>query len=447
MSNSNFQFPVVAPLVTRHAEDAAFYWSQLDRASASPQVGYEKLQHFNRLQDAHLSGLRVAGDNGWLPALHALERWRKPGEAFVCTLLAMRPVDHLRLNSILAVVRQRPDELLRGLVSALAWEGDQSDEVIRIWSSPNADPVAQVAALRAVAVRAPGAVAHLASPLATYFSSSASHVRAAACRAAGGGDISGNTPFLTTALEDSDLAVRAEAAISLATFGGSENALSVLKACVLLQAGLHAGATGWYRLQSLRRLHRWTMKLGLLTPSGASSAHDLLALLPARSGLTFAMAHGDLIHLPFVVEHMANPEVDRYAGWAWETLTGMNLGLVGWTMPEPAPSNQDTSEAITETRLDADNGLARPRHAAVRAHLASNPYLALHGKRVLFGREIDLKHALNLLESAPQPVRTLASSGLSSVESGIRMNVRAPAKEQRNAMHALNYILAEKEAA
>ncbi|MFB9242200.1 hypothetical protein IV454_10480 [Massilia antarctica] len=446
MSNSYFQFPVIGPLVTRHAEDAAFYWSQLDRTAASPQVGFEKLQHFNRLQDAHLAGLRIAGASGWLPALHALERWRKAGEAFVCTLLAMAPVNHARLDNILAVVRQRPDELLRGLVSALVWVGDQSDEVIRIWSGPKADPVAQVAALRAVAVRGPAALAHLASPLATYFSSSTPYVRAAACRAAGAGDKSGIASLLIAALEDVDLAVRAEAAISLATSGEYEHVLSVLKACVLLQAGLYAAATGWYRMQSARRLHRWTTKLALLTPPGASSAHDLLALLPARSGLTFAMAHGDLIHLPFVVEQMANPEVDRYAGWIWETLTGMDLATVGWTMPALAPSTQDTSEATPQTRLDADNGLARPLHAAVHAHLASGPYVQFYGKRVLFGRELDLKHALDLLESAPQPVRSLAVQGLSGVESTVRINVRAPAQEQRSAMNALNYMFFGKSA-
>ncbi|MDQ1835553.1 hypothetical protein RBA09_33075, partial [Massilia sp. CCM 9029] len=226
MDSSTFQFPVIAPLIARHAEDAAFYWSQLDRAGFSPQFGFERLQHFNRLQDAHLEGLKVAGPNGWAPALRALERWRKSGEAFVCALLAMHSGDHTRLDTVLAVVRQRPDELLRGLVSAMAWAGDQSDEVIRLWSDPKADPVAQVAALRAAALRGPAAVVHLASPLATCFSSPTLHVRAAACRAAGVAENAAIAPSLIAALEDVELAVRAEAAIALATMGHDEHALS-----------------------------------------------------------------------------------------------------------------------------------------------------------------------------------------------------------------------------
>ena len=441
MDSTNFEFPVIAPLVARHAEDAAFYWSQMERACNSPQFGFEKLQHFNRLQDAHLHGLTVAGPGAWPPALHALERWRKAGEAFVCARLAMHTVDHARLDTILAIVRRHPGELLRGLVSALAWGSDQSDGVIRAWSNPEADPVAQVAALRAAAVRGAAAMAHLASPLATYFASSSPHVRAAACRAATVANHAGIASTLTGALNDAELAVRAEAAIALATLGEKDVALLALQACVLLQADLQTSATGWYQLQSARRLHRWTMKLALLTTPGAASAQDLLALLPPRSALTFALGHGDLVHLPFVVEQTANPEIDRYAGWVWQTLTGIDLTAAGWTIPDPAPSPQYAHQAITQARRDADNRFSRPLHAAVRAHAASNPFVALHGKRALCGQELDLKHALKLIECAPQAVRFIAAHRLSGT--GVRMNVRAPAAEQRNAMNILHSILDE----
>lgn len=104
MSSFIFQFPVVGPLVTRHAAaDAAFYWSQLDRAFASPQIGFEKLQHVDRLKEAHLNGLRAAGDKGWLSAWNALERWNKAGEAVVCTLLAMRPFDLIVFGEKLSI--------------------------------------------------------------------------------------------------------------------------------------------------------------------------------------------------------------------------------------------------------------------------------------------------------------------------------------------------------
>ncbi|MDQ1835660.1 hypothetical protein RBA09_33640, partial [Massilia sp. CCM 9029] len=193
---------------------------------------------------------------------------------------------------------------------------------------------------------------------------------------------------------------------------------------MLSQAGLHAGATGWYRMQSARRLHRWTTKLALLTVPGASTSQDLLSCLPTRSALTFALAHGDLVHLPFVVEQMRNPEVDRYAGWVWQTLTGMDLAGAGWILSEPVASSEDATQIVTPTKLDADNGLARPFYAAIRAHTASNPYVALHGKRVLCGRVLDLQHAVDLLENAPQAVRFLAAYGLDRTDSGARINVR-----------------------
>ncbi len=448
MDNAPFQFPVIAPLIARHAEDAAFYWSQIDRAAFSPQFGFDKLRHFNRLQDAHLDGLIVAGTNGWPPALRALERWRKAGEAFVCALLALQTADQARLDMTLAVVRQRPDELLRGLVSALAWGGNQSDQVIHLWSDVKADPVAQVAALRAAAIRGAQGVTHLASPVSAYFSSTSPHVRAAACRASAAAADADASSRLVAALADDDLAVRAEAAIALATRNPSDAVYSVLKECVLAQAVLQAGATGWYRMQLARRLRRWTMKLALLTmPGAATAAQDLLTRLPPRSALTFAMAHGDLVHLPFVVEQMANPEVDRYAGWVWQTLTGKDLTHAGWTLANPETIAEDADQGITTTRVDADNGLARPLHAAIRDYTASSPFAALHGKRVLCGRVLDPRHALDLLERAPQAVRLLAANQFAYTDSMIRIIVRAPAQQQEEAMRALHDMLDKRVAA
>ena len=48
------------------------------------------LAHFDRLLQAHLDGIEVAREVGWALALPALQRWRGPGEAFVCTWLVLK---------------------------------------------------------------------------------------------------------------------------------------------------------------------------------------------------------------------------------------------------------------------------------------------------------------------------------------------------------------------
>ncbi|WP_267877617.1 hypothetical protein [Massilia frigida] len=38
MKTDPVPFPIIAPLVRRHAEDAAFYWSQHDGSASSPHL-------------------------------------------------------------------------------------------------------------------------------------------------------------------------------------------------------------------------------------------------------------------------------------------------------------------------------------------------------------------------------------------------------------------------
>ena len=78
---------VIAPLVARHASDAAFYWMRLDQSVTTFHLTLAHYRLFNSRLDAHLEGLEVAGAEGVQPAFAALERWKKPGEAFVCTWL------------------------------------------------------------------------------------------------------------------------------------------------------------------------------------------------------------------------------------------------------------------------------------------------------------------------------------------------------------------------
>lgn len=441
------QFPVIVPLVARHAEDAAFYWSQLDGADQSPQIGFNRLAHFNRLLDAHLDGLRVAGPAGRQAAFAALERWKKPGEAFVCCWFAAGYEDEQPLADLLELVGKRPDELLRGVVSALAWLPlDKALPVLQRWSMAEAVPVAQVAALRAAALIGRAAAPAMAQALATLLRSDNAHVRAACCRAMAALDAAGAAlPPLRAALLDADLAVRAEAAIALASLRETEAAAPVLWQCVAAQAALHARAGGWYRKAAARRLQRWVRHLAWLAPLRHPEIGTLLTTLPPRASLAFALCHGDMAHLPFVIGQMANPDVDRYAAWVWQTLTGIDLAGAGLALPEPDPATLDLHARLTDARLDADNGLPAPNVTAVHACVAAYP--APGGKRMLLGRELDPVHARALLDDAPQIIRALAAQALNQARTRPRIDIRAPAPRQRLAIAAWDGAANERNAA
>lgn len=449
MSATPFEFPVIRALISRHAEDASFYWSQLDRTLVSADVRLERLRHFWRLLEAHLQGLKVAGSVGWQISFAALERWQKPGEAFACTWLALQS-DNSELHAdLLKRIDRRPDQLVRGAVSAFV-TCSQYDfaSAAGIWLANSNIAAAQVVVLRAAALRGNSAVAQLNHPVALYLQSSSAHVRAAACRACAViAESESLIPLLEKALSEHDLQVRSEAAIALGKLGDTDAARPVLLDSVLAQSTSYDGLTGANRAQAGRRLGRWTRELAWLTPIGAPEARNILLHLPPRMALTFALWHGDLAYLPFVIDQLADEDVGRYAGWVWQTLTGIDLNANGLSLAESDPSSLDLEQLITATRLDADNGHPQPDQAAVKAATAASPHLVSRGKRVLLGRDIDASTALDLLENAPQAIRAMAAQVLNQAQSTVRINVRASTTEQRIAMNTLHDMFTPRAAA
>ena len=417
---------------------------QLDWTLGSSTVGLERLHHFNRLLDAHLDGLKVASVIGWEISLDALERWNTLGEAFLCTLLVLRSDNDSMLEDLVKQLSRYPDRLVKGAISALATCAPANFLVtVDQWSAIEANSSAQVVVLRAAAIRGNSAVAQLHNSLPMYLKSNSSHVRASACRVCVvGGQSESVIPLLREIVSDSDLQARAEASIALGRLGHAEAALPVLLQSVLMQASLYSGATCAIRAQASRRLQRWVRELAWLTPIGARQASDLLAQLPPRIALTFALWHGDLAHQPFVIDQLADEDVGRYASWVWQTLTGIDLNANGRALPEPDPASLDPDQLITETRLDADSGHPQSDQAAVSAATAASPHLVGHGKRVLLGREMDAKTALDLLENAPQALRAMAAQMLNHAQSTVRINVRVSTTEQRIAMNTLHDMFA-----
>lgn len=446
---SENHFPVIKPIISRHAEDAAFYWSQLDWTLGSADLRFERLQHLNRLLTTHLNGLEIAGPTGRSITLTALERWQKPGEAFCSVWLALQSLCSNTEDEMLKLLCRRPDQLVRGAISALVGCSPEIfTTVAHRWSATDVAPPAHVIALRAVALRGRSSVPCLSNLLSTYVQSQNPHVRAAGCRVCAVDDQQESViPLLRTALSDPELQVRAEAAIALGKAGDSEAARPVLLQNVLAQASKYRVATGAIRAQATRRLQRWGRELAWITPIGAPEARDLLAQLPPRIALTFALWHGDLAHLPFVIDQLADEDVGRYAGWVWQTLTGIDLTANGLALPEPDLASLDPNRLITEARLDADSGHPQADQAAVRAATAASPYLIGRGKRVLLGREIDAKTALDLLENAPQAIRAMAAQILNHAQSTVRVNVRASTTEQRIAMNTLHDMFSPRAAA
>ena len=447
--------PIIPPLVHRHAGDAAFYWQQHDGSVHSPLVGLPQLLEFDRLLDAHLDGLRVAGQSGWEITLAQLQRWQRAPEVFVSSVLALEHSDPgTRLAAVWAVVQKDPARTLRGLISALAWgPTEQSLGWCRHWLGDERTPIPlAVAASRAVAIRLrqPGqsglstheaVAAVLAQSLPKAIASSDVHLRAAACRLLPHWDESQLVPLL----QDTEPRVRAEAAIGLmqALHRDTRQSNARLRTTSERQHDLQSQAaaalwlvtheacqnltslSGLPRTQAQYRLMRWLCHLGLAAPMGHAGVANLIELLPPRLALWFILHHGNGHYLPWVVQRMADPEVSRLAGWVWSALTGVNLRHQGLALPPRSPTETPRTTDIQ------DPGLPDP-HAAAVEH--SGWVLPSHVVS-LAGRPVDQAVLIQALWHAPQAIRWIANQrlGFAGVST---IDIRAHAKMQHAVLPA-----------
>lgn len=83
--------PVLENIVRQHAEQAAFLWTIYDDALLHPEDNEEmdedRIARVVELLEAHLDGLRIAGEDGIRIAEERYAEYPEPGELFVIRML------------------------------------------------------------------------------------------------------------------------------------------------------------------------------------------------------------------------------------------------------------------------------------------------------------------------------------------------------------------------
>ena len=106
--------PIIETVVKQHAEESAFLWLLRDSAVHAPHYSLKDMAKLDNRLDAHIDGLRIAGDAGWEICKEAMGVGES-GEVFAAALLAFESRDEARIRTVLEAAEERL-ETCRGLV-------------------------------------------------------------------------------------------------------------------------------------------------------------------------------------------------------------------------------------------------------------------------------------------------------------------------------------------
>jgi uncharacterized protein (TIGR02270 family) len=406
---------ILETMVEQHAMNAAFLWQLRDLAVGMPHYRLSHLRQLDDRVEAHVDGLRIAGDAGWEIASAALEDG-EAGEVFTAALLAVERRDLRGIARVLDMGGGDP-ALSRGIVSALGFA--PFEEVKRILPgllSPRCPPALHALGIAACAV-------HRVDPgeaLGRALRSDDLRLRRRAVSAAGELGRVDLRALVERELEAEDEELRFHAGWSAALLG-SPRAAEVL---------WRLAETGGRRAEQAL-----AMAVRLVAPRVAWAWIEALAARPegARAAVIGAGALGDPALVPWVLRAMETPEFARVAGEAYAWICGVDIeeAKLEGKPPEGFEAGPSDDPEEEDVRMDPDEDLPWPEAAAVRAHWQRIQGELAPGQRHLLGRPHAPEWLRAVLRDGGQRQRAAAVVEMALLAPGRPLfEVRAPGFRQ-----------------
>lgn len=403
---------IMKPVITQHAEEAGFLWLLRSRAVALPHYSLSSLDELDDRVEAHLDGLRIAGDAGWEICTEAMGTG-EAGELFAAAVLAFESGDGARIGSVLESVKANPDSFA-GLVGALEWLPWQVVEPQVVKLLLDDFPVWRYAALAACAAHAhdPG------KPLLDALADPEPLLAARAFTAVGELGKEELLPLLQRSLTLPDDYCRYCAAWSAALLGES---------CAGVVLASFAQPDLLWHEEAVR------MAVRSMGVSSAPAWLDGLALEKdtVRPAIIGSGILGDPARIPWLLEQMAIPGQARIAGEAFSLITGVDIeeerlsGVRSMSVPA-----DDTEREEGES--DRDDDLPTPHSDLIAGWWHHHEERFAPGIRYLAGEPIAAGHLRQLLRTGRQRQRGAAAIELALLQPGKPLfSVTAPGLRQR----------------
>ncbi len=406
---------IIPVILEQHAEEAAFLWLLRDSAVNEPHYSLSDVAHLDDRTEAHIDGLRIAGDEGWEICKETLT-WEEAGEIFTAAVLAFESGDEDRIQTVLEAVGDVP-ELGRGIVSALGWLSFQKTEKFIQSYLSSESPVLSRIGMAACSVHRqdPGNTLH------DGLTSSEPFLKARTLKAIGE---LGKTEFAAAAndqLNEEDKHCRFYAAWSSALLGNMTG-LPVLQNFAETE-GPHAerSCSIALRRMSVTEGHEWNRAIAKKTNL-------------QRIALIGAGAIGDPALIPWLVEYMSIPESARVAGESFAMITGIDLAYddLDGESPEGFEAGPTENPEDEDVAMDPDEDLPWPEPKLIHEWWRENKNNFRNGTRYLCGKPISEQQCQHVLRYGYQRQRAAAAIELAMMKPGQPLfEVRAPGFRQQ----------------
>lgn len=394
------QAPIIHPIIEQHAEDAAFLWLQRGAAVSEPHYSLKDLVHLDDRVEAHIDGLRIAGDAGWQICKEALLAIKEPGEVFAAAVLAFEGDDGRRVDDVVTVAQETPENL-GALVSALGWI---NDEHFQRWVPGMANANSHIYRYLFVAAHAirridPG------DSLNNSLHDSDILVQSRALRAVGELKQKDLLPELKKFYQSNDEACRFWAAWSGVLLADA-SAIDLLKPFVSIGSSYCEPA-----VQLLLRV--MDINQSQLFINELSNTANSQRLLVRGTGMV-----GDPVVVPWLIELMANPDFARVAGEAFTMITGVDIAYedLDGERPEGFESGPTENPEDEDVAMDADEDLAWPQPDLIHDWWQKNGRAFQPGTRYLCGQPISVEQCQKVLREGYQRQRRAAALELALLQ-------------------------------
>ncbi len=435
---------IIVNVVTQHVEDAASLRHVRSVLVRAPHVGLLQLGRLDERIEAHLDGLRVAGEGGVALARAALER-ASVGSIFTVMVGAIERHDAAEVSRMLAL-RDVAPQAEAAAASAVGWvSASNLRGLIKSWfDAPEAS--LQWLALAACAVHRvdPGAtldhlVAHQDLRIRRRARQAAAELGRVdlldACRGAadtedeGGAQASHAAHRLRAARHAVQLGDRGASLTQIVKLARAPSPQQTEAAALAM---LFADADQGRALASA---------LAAQAASGASQRR----LLIKATGWS-----GDPKVIPWLIQQMHDLKVARLAGEAFSAITGADLARLDLEnlhqpdAPRAGPTDDPQDEDVS---MDEDDSLPWPKVEAIKAWWSRESSRFTPGLRHLMGQPITITtghEALpEVLATGTQRVRSQAALLSQALHPGTPLfNIAAPKWRQVRALDVLRGLQA-----